>query len=105
MLLLSNTNPIGMNYCRKLFRARGYDVKEIFERLYLSYQMRVAKPDPAIFRKMIADSGIIPEETLYIDDSPANVEAGRTAGLHSLLFSSKEDLYGKISEYLQREQR
>ena len=93
MLLLSNTNPIGMNYCRKLFRARGYDVKEIFERLYLSYQMRVAKP------------GIIPEETLYIDDSPANVEAGRAAGLHSLLFSSKEDLYGKISEYLQREQR
>ena len=79
MLLLSNTNPIGMNYCRKLFRARGYDVKEIFERLYLSYQMRVAKPDPAIFRKMIADSGIIPEETLYIDDSPANVEAGRAA--------------------------
>lgn len=45
MLLLSNTNPIGMGYCRKLFRARGYDVKEIFERLYLSYQMRVAKPD------------------------------------------------------------
>lgn len=43
MLLLSNTNPIGMGYCRKLFRARGYDVKEIFERLYLSYQMRVAK--------------------------------------------------------------
>ena len=38
MLLLSNTNPIGMNYCRKLFRARGYDVKEIFERLYLSYR-------------------------------------------------------------------
>ena len=105
MLLLSNTNPIGMNYCRRLFRERGYDVKEIFERLYLSYQMKVAKPDPAIFRRMIADSGIVPEETLYIDDSPANVEAGRAQGLHSVLFSPKEDLYGKISKYLEREQR
>lgn len=105
MLLLSNTNPIGMNYCRKLFKAKGYDVKELFDRLYLSYQMKVAKPDPDIFKKMMADSGIVPEETLYIDDSLANVEAGKALGFHVVLFNSKDDLYGKISEYLEREQR
>lgn len=105
MLLLSNTNPIGMGYCRKLFRNKGYDAKEIFEKLYLSYQMKVAKPDPLIFRKMIDDSGIVPEETLYIDDSPANTDAGRALGFHVVLFNSKDNLYGKISEYLEREQR
>ncbi len=105
MLLLSNTNPIGMGYCRKLFKSRGYDVKDIFERLYLSYRMRVAKPDPAIFLKMVDDSGIVPEETLYIDDSPANVEAGRALGFQVVLFNPKDDLYGKISEYIEREQR
>ena len=76
MLLLSNTNPIGMAYCRKLFKDKGYDVKELFEKLYLSYRMRLAKPDKAIFIKMIEDSGIVPGETLYIDDSPANSRAG-----------------------------
>lgn len=81
MLLLSNTNPIGMGYCRKLFKSRGYDVKEIFERLYLSYQMRVAKPDPAIFVKMADDSGIIPEETLYIDDSAGQCGCRQGAGI------------------------
>lgn len=105
MLLLSNTNPIGMGYCRKLFRARGYDMKELFEKQYLSYQMKVAKPDPDIFRKMILDSGIMPGETLYIDDSPANIEAGRALGFHVVLFNPKDNLYGKISEYLEREQR
>ena len=99
MLLLSNTNPIGMAYCRKLFKDKGYDVKELFEKLYLSYRMRLAKPDKAIFIKMIEDSGIVPEETLYIDDSPANIEAGRALGLHTVLYNPKEDLYGKISEY------
>ena len=105
MLLLSNTNPIGMAYCRKLFKDKGYDVKELFEKLYLSYRMRLAKPDKAIFIKMIEDSGIVPGETLYIDDSPANIEAGRALGFHTVLYNPKEDLYGKISEYIEREQR
>ena len=77
MLLLSNTNPIGMAYCRKLFKDKGYDVKEL----------------------------LVPGETLYIDDSPANIEAGRALGFHTVLYNPKEDLYGKISEYLEREQR
>lgn len=105
MLLLSNTNPIGMAYCRKLFKARGYDVKELFERQYLSYRMRVAKPDPAIFTRMIDDAGIEPGETLYVDDSPANIDAGRALGFHVVLYNPKDNLYGKISEYLEREQR
>lgn len=106
MLLLSNTNPIGMEYCRKLFLDKGYRITDIFEKLYLSYKMRLAKPDPEIFRKMIADSGIIPDETLYIDDYAANVAAGNAAGLHSILFTpGKDDLYGKISEFIEREQR
>ena len=67
--------------------------------------MKLAKPDKAIFLKMIKDSGIVPEETLYIDDSPANIEAGKALGLHTVLYNPKDDLYGKISEYLEREQR
>ena len=73
--------------------------------MYLSYRMRLAKPDKAIFIKMIEDSGIVPGETLYIDDSPANIEAGRALGFHTVLYNPKEDLYGKISEYIEREQR
>ncbi|HIZ85057.1 MAG TPA: HAD family phosphatase [Candidatus Coprenecus stercoravium] len=105
MLLLSNTNPIGMAYCRKLFRRRGYDAKELFERQYLSYKMRLAKPDPEIFREVIRDSGILPEETLYIDDSPANIEAAKALGFNVVLFNTRDNLYGKISEYIEREQR
>lgn len=106
MLLLSNTNPIGMDYCRKLFLDKGYKITDLFEKLYLSYKMKLAKPDPLIFRKMIEDSGIVPEETLYIDDSAANVAAGKEFGLHSILFTpGKDDLYGKISEFIEREQR
>ena len=43
--------------------------------------MGVAKPDPVIFERAIAESGVVPAETLYIDDFDANIEAGRRAGL------------------------
>lgn len=103
LFLLSNTNPIGMNKCRRLFMDKGYKIQEIFEKQFLSYKMKMAKPGEEIFRKMIKDANILPEETLYIDDSPANIETGRSLGFHVVLYNPKEDLYGKISEYLERQ--
>ena len=52
---------------------------------------------------MLEDSGVNPDETLYIDDYPANVKAGEKFGLHSVLFNPKEDdLYEKIHNALER---
>ncbi len=103
MLLLSNTNPIGMDKCRQLFLDKGYKMQDLFEKEYLSYKMKMAKPNRDIFEKMIKDAKILPEETLYIDDSPANIAAGKELGFHVLLYNPKEDLYVKISEYLERQ--
>lgn len=103
MLMLSNTNPIGMKKCRQLFLDKGYKIESLFEKQYLSYKMKMAKPNREIFEKMIKDSKILPEETLYIDDSPANIAMGKELGFHVLLYNPKEDLYVKISEYLERQ--
>ena len=42
LYLLSNTNPIGMKYCRKLFQDKGYNIRDIFDRQYLSYKMKMS---------------------------------------------------------------
>jgi len=34
----------------------------------LSYEIGVTKPDREIFDRMVLDSGIKPEETLFVDD-------------------------------------
>ena len=103
LFLLSNTNPIGMARARELFRDHGCECSSIFEKEYLSYELKCAKPDDLIFEKMLEDSGINPDETLYIDDYPANVKAGEKFGLHSILFNPKEDdLYEKIHNALER---
>ncbi len=103
MLLLSNTNPIGMARCRELLDDMGYKFSDLFEKEYLSFKMKLEKPDPKIFQELIKDSGIVPEETLYIDDSLANAKAGAEAGFHTICYNVKDDLYGTIREYIERQ--
>ena len=51
---------------------------------------------------MAKKANIKPEESLFIDDSPANIEAANRLGYHTILYKPKEDLYkvvtGKLEE-------
>jgi putative hydrolase of the HAD superfamily len=49
------------------------------------------KPDPAIFRYMLDDAGIAPEETLFLDDSSANIAAASDLGIQTLLVEKNGD--------------
>lgn len=76
-------------------RAR-YEFLDLFEHIILSGEEGLAKPDPAIFRLAVERAQFSPPRTVFIDDSAANVEAARGAGLQSVLFTTpaqcREDL-------------
>lgn len=102
LFLLSNTNPIGMARARQLFSDKGYKMEDLFHRLFLSYKMRCSKPGDKIFLKMIRKARIKPAETLFVDDSPANIETAGKLGFQTLLYNTKDDLYEQVSQSLQR---
>jgi putative hydrolase of the HAD superfamily len=63
-----------------------------FDLLVWSCQIGVVKPDPAIYRHMLAKLKTRPEEILFIDDKLPNVEAARALGIQTIQFSSVERL-------------
>ena len=63
---MSNNNPASMEVIRSEFTADGHTMDDYFDKVYLSYELRELKPSEAIFRKVIADSGIVPAQTLLI---------------------------------------
>ncbi len=71
---------------------REFDWLPRFDVLVWSYQLRMAKPDPAIYRHTLKELGTLPEETLFLDDKQINVEAAQALGMKSLLFSNIEQL-------------
>lgn len=66
---------------------REFDWLADFDALVWSYQLRVAKPEPAIFHYALKQLGTSAAETLFIDDKPANVEAARALGMKALVYT------------------
>ena len=91
--LLSNTNSIHWDYvCKNTFNYRGFRVSDYFEKTFLSFEMHLAKPDKAIFEKMLEDANLLAEETLFIDDSEANCKAAAEVGIHTHHYHIGDDL-------------
>jgi putative hydrolase of the HAD superfamily len=89
LFLLSNTNDMHWHRCADDFfpftaaDGRRYLVGDYFEKVFLSYELHLAKPSEEIFRRVLADADIAAEQTLFIDDSPANCAAAASLGIHT----------------------
>jgi putative hydrolase of the HAD superfamily len=94
IFLLSNTNALHIDAVRRaLKKTVGHDrLEDFFETVYLSHEMGMRKPDPAIFLKVCELEGLNPATTVFIDDSPQHVEGARLAGLKSVFFDGNNDL-------------
>jgi 2-haloacid dehalogenase/putative hydrolase of the HAD superfamily len=57
-----------------------------FRDIVVSGREGVVKPDPAAFARACARAGHSPHEMLFVDDSPANVEAAHSFGFDVHLF-------------------
>jgi len=84
---LTNWSAETFPLARRRFEFLGW-----FEDIVVSGEVKLAKPDPRIFAYTIARCRLTPGETVFIDDNPQNVAAGRDAGLQALAFSGASRL-------------
>ncbi|MCC8176886.1 MAG: HAD family phosphatase [Bacteroidales bacterium] len=84
--LLSNTNPVMWNReIRWFFQVEGREREDYFDGIVTSFEAKCMKPDAGIFHYAAEHLGINPAETLFFDDSQANVEAARACGYQAEL--------------------
>jgi len=74
-----------------LRRAR-FEFLDWFDGTVVSGFEGVAKPDVAVFELLLDRFDLDPSTTVLIDDSPTNVRAAKTAGMHAIDFSSPDQL-------------
>ena len=105
LFVLSNTNPIHWHKAvDEFFPYRGYGVDDYFERVFLSYRMHLVKPEPEIYLRLISETGIRPDETLFIDDSEANCSAAAALGLNVFHSPTGEEWIDGLADKLENEQ-
>ena len=61
-------------------------ILKLFDGCVLSGKLGIAKPDRAIFAHLCATYGLVPEETVFIDDSPKNIAGAEAYGIRGYLF-------------------
>lgn len=98
--LLSNTNPImWVGEISRNFRQAGKDVDYYFDGICRSYEVGAMKPDSRIFRWVIDRFGLLPEQTLFLDDSQSNLDAAAAFGFNTLLVAPGCEFAELLSNY------
>jgi putative hydrolase of the HAD superfamily len=65
---------------------------ESFDQITLSYELRAAKPEPAIYEHCLEGLGTSPQQTLFLDDRLANVHGAELLGIRSIQFTTRDDV-------------
>lgn len=93
LYLLSNTNPLHIEVSATgEFAKVGKTIHDFFDKCYLSFEMKMVKPDIEIFKTMLSDSQLVPDECLFLDDGQKNIEVASSLGIRTYLVSPHENL-------------
>ena len=86
LLLLSNTNAIHFPHSVSTqIAAKGYQLGQLIDKCYLSYEIHLSKPQPEIFRFLLDTEQLDPAECLFFDDSARNIETAKALGINTML--------------------
>ena len=84
--IISNTNPIMFDgVLAREFAKDGKTLSDYFDGVTVSYLAHSTKPERKIFDYAVETMGIVPQETLLLDDGQKNIDAARALGFNAAL--------------------
>ena len=93
LFLLSNTNSIHINaISNQLGNTKWKSFCNIFDKMYLSHQIGVRKPNIEAFQFILKQQKLNPNEVLFIDDSPQHIEGAKKLGIICYHLNDGEDI-------------
>lgn len=78
---------------------RRFPFFDLFDGIVVSAEVRLVKPDPAIFLLFLERHGWAAGECAFIDDSPVNVATARELGFHGVDYCGAADLRGRLAAW------
>ena len=91
--LLSNTNAIHYDvYINEIIKAGYSSFDDIFNNAYFSHKVGLRKPHKDIYEYVLKVENLVPEETLFIDDSIQNLKPAEELGIQTYLMKKDEEI-------------
>ena len=77
-----------------------WQIAYAFDKIFISAEMGVMKPNPKIYEMVLEALDLPAEETVFIDDFLHNIEAARKLGMHGIHFQNKAQAMGELRALL-----
>jgi putative hydrolase of the HAD superfamily len=101
VFLLSNINPLHeawiADYMEHEYGLRDYESLH-FDGVYFSHLIRLRKPTREIYEYVLADAELKPEESVFFDDLPENVEAASALGIQGVWHDPKTEIVERLKQ-------
>jgi len=75
------------------------DLEQLFDAVIISGDLKVSKPDPAIFELACKRLGVAPSEAVMVDDAPENVNSAITIGMQGIVYENFAQFTADIQQY------
>lgn len=93
IFLLTN-NTAALNCLLK----EKFKINYLFDFVFNSAEIGLAKPDPKFFRYLLEKIGASPEECLFVDDNPENIKSAENIGFLAILFENNKKFLARMKE-------
>lgn len=92
------------NYSKELFdmHMENNPVLDDIDGKVISYELKKIKPEPEIYQTLLKKYQLKPEECLFFDDRPRNVEGAKKQGIQGIVIESEEHLIQVLEEWLKK---
>jgi epoxide hydrolase-like predicted phosphatase len=82
----------------RIIRARGW--YDFFDKVYLSYEIKLRKPNKEIYEYVLKDIGVTGEECIFVDDLEENLVPARELGMKVILAKDPSQTVKEVKNYL-----
>ncbi len=88
VVVLSNTNNLHLEH----WPTHYPQIEQNADAVYLSQEIGLRKPDPAIFQYVLDKEGFSAQEAVFFDDLAENVNAASALGIQAILVTDNQTL-------------
>jgi putative hydrolase of the HAD superfamily len=90
-----NNEPLELNQ----YRIEAFDLRRDFQVFFSSCYVRSRKPEETIFRVALEVTQRPPEQCLFIDDRPLNLESPRRLGMNTIHHQNADQLRSELGKF------
>lgn len=95
IFILSNYSEDHFRFIYRNFKFFGQEDGKV-----ISYEEKLLKPDRAIYEVLLDRYGLVPSETVFLDDTPANIDGAVAVGMRGIVFENYEQGRNELEKLL-----